>query len=199
MSLKRSEISKPSKAFDNGRLEDGNHLARIVSVIDLGLQPQTDWQTKQPTDPKKIVMITYETPDELITYKDKEGNEVTKPRWISKDYNLSFHEMAALSKLVNAVKPDLESLDELLNIPVMITVGSTATGNAKITAVSKPMKGTEVKELFGDAFHFDFSEPDMELFNGLLAWQQKKVKEALDYNGFADGDVPVDSTGTDEF
>ena len=188
MSLKISEINKPSKKTDYGRLEDGNHLARIVSVIDFGLQEQTDWQTKEKIDPKKVVMITYETPNETIEIKDKEGNVETKPRWISKEYTLSFHEMAALRKVVNALKPDIESLDELLNIPCMITVGSTATGNAKIVGVSKPMKGMEVPELFGDSFHFDFSDPNMELFNGLLKWQQEKVKSALDYNGFADGD-----------
>lgn len=188
MTLKVSELNKPTKKVDNGRLEDGNHLARIVSVIDLGLQEQTDWQTKEKVDPKKIVMITYETPDELITYKDKEGNEVTKPRWISKDYTLSMHEMAALRKLVDALKPDLNYIHELLNVPCMINIGSTATGNAKVVGVSKPMKGMEVKDLYGDAFHFDFGEPNMELFNGLLKWQQEKIKSALDYNGFADGD-----------
>ena len=199
MSLVINEIKKPSKKKDFGRLEDGNHLARIVSVIDFGLQPQTDWQTKEPVDPKKVVSITYETPTETITMEDKEGNKTEKPRWISKEYTLSFHEMAALRKVVDALKPDIESLDELLNVPCMITVGSTATGNAKITAVSKPMKGMEVPELFGDSFHFDFSHPNMELFNGLYEWQQNKLKEALDYNGFADSDAPVDSTGTDEF
>lgn len=186
MSLKISEINKPAKKTDFGRLEDGNHLARIVSVIDLGLQEQTDWQTKEKTDPKKVVMITYETPNETITIEDKEGNKIEKPRWITKEYTLSFHEMAALRKVVNALKPDIDSLDELLNVPCMITVGSTVTGNAKITAVSKPMKGMEVPDLAGDSFYFDFSEPNMELFNGLHKWQQDKIKSALDYNGFAD-------------
>jgi len=192
MSLKVNEIKQPAKKTDYGRLEDGNHLARIVSVIDMGLQAQTDWQTKEATDPKKIVMITFETPNETITIKDKEGNEEDKPRWISKDYTLSFHEMAALRKLVDALNPELESLDELLNTPCMINIGSTVSNNAKIVGVSKPMKGMEVPELYGDAFQFDFSHPNMELFNGLLKWQQEKIKEALDYNGFADaGAEPV--------
>ena len=186
MSLKIAELKQPSKRTDFGRLDDGNHLARIVSVIDVGLQEQTDWQTKEKTDPKKIVMITFETPDEHITIKDKEGNEEQKPRWISKDYTLSFHEMAALRKLVDAISPDIEGLDELLNTPVMINIGSTITGNAKIVGVSKPMKGTVVGELQNDSFHFDFSHPDMELFNGLLKWQQEKIMSALDYDGFAD-------------
>ena len=78
----------------------------------------------------------------------------------------------------------------------MVTIGSTATGNAKVVNVAKPMKGAEVGELQNDTFHFDFSHPDMELFDGLLEWQQKKIKSALDYNGFADSDTP--RTGTDD-
>ena len=75
MSLKINEIKKPSKKKDFGRLEDGTHMARIVSVIDYGLQPQTDWQTKEPVDPKKVVAITYENPNETITMGDKDGNK----------------------------------------------------------------------------------------------------------------------------
>lgn len=197
MSLNRNEIvSDKPKGKDFGRLEDGPVLARIVSVIDLGLQEQTDWKTKEKTDPKKIVMITYETPDEMITY-EKGGEEVTKPRWISKDYTLSFHEKSALTSLVDALNPNLQSLDELLNVPCMVTIGSTSTGNAKVISVAKPMKGAVVGELQSDTFHFDFSHPDMELFDALLEWQQNKIKSALDYNGFADNVSP--RTGTNDF
>ena len=206
MSLILSEIPESGgKKKDYGRLEDGNHLARIVSVIDWGLQPMTDYETKKPSEPKHRFSITYETPDEFITYKDKDGNEVTKPRWISKEDTLVKGEKANLTKLIKALKPDLTSLDEFLNVPCMINIGSTkanadGTGNnAKVVSVSKPMKGTEVGELVNDAFYFDSSHPNMELFNGLLAWQQKKVKEALDYNGFADAGTPTTDAGNDEF
>jgi len=177
MSLQLAEINSASKKKDFGRLEDGNHLARIVSVIDFGLQPQTDYNTKEKIDSKKIVTITFETPDEQLTYT-KDGEEVTKPRWISKDYTLSMHEMAALYKLVKAIKPDCSSLDELLNVPCMINVGSTSGGKAKIVSVSKPMKGSTVGELENDSFHFDFDNPSKELYDGLLDWQKKKLQEA---------------------
>lgn len=206
MSLNIADIKRVggtvSKKKDYGRLPDGTHSARIVSVIDMGLQEQTHWQTRTnkgpdgvALDPKRIVMITFETPDEMLTYTDKEDNEVTKPRWMSKEYTLSFHEMAALRKLVNAIKPDIESLDELLNLPCNITIGSTNTGNAKITAVSNVKKNEVIGELQNDSFHFDFSNPDMDLFNGLLKWQQDKIKEALDYDGFADSFA---KTGTND-
>lgn len=202
MSLNIIKINEETtkKKSDLGRLEDGSYNARIVSVIDCGLQAQTDWKTKKAIDPKKVVMITYETPDELITYTDKDENEVTKPRWQTKEYGLNMYETTALAKLCAALKPDIESLDELLNVPCMVTIGTTDGGNAKITAVNKPMKGATVGELANDSFYFDFSEPNMELFNGLLAWQQKKVKSALDYNGFADNNAAsiVAASGTDD-
>ena len=199
MSLILSEIPTGGKAkTDYGRLEDGTYLARIVSVIDLGTQPQTDWETKEPTDPKHKFMITYETPDETIEITDKDGNKVTKPRWITKEDTLVQGDKANLTKLIKALKPDLKSLDEFLNLPCMITIGSTSGNKAKVIGVAKPMKGVQVGELYGDAFHFDFNHPDMELFNGLLKWQQEKIKDALDYNGFAD-EVHVAKTGTDDF
>lgn len=189
MSLKLSTIEESSNKKDFGRLEDGPHLARIVSVVDFGEQNQTDYQTGEATAPKKKVMITYETPNEHITY-EKDGEEVTKPRWISKEYTLSMHEKSALFKLVKTIAPDANSLDELLNLPCMITVASTSGGKAKIDAVSLPMKGIEVPALENETFHFDFSEPDMDLFSKLPEWQQNKIKEANDYNGFADADKP---------
>lgn len=201
MSLILSEIPTGGKAkVDYGRLEDGTYFARIISVIDCGTQPQTDWQTKEPTDPKHIVMITFETPDETIEVEDKDGNKVTKPRWISKEYLLSMSEMAALYKLRMSLLPKMKSLDELLNVPCMVNIGSTSGNKAKITGVSKPIKGVEVGDLSTDSFYFDFDHPNMELFNGLLKWQQEKIKGALDYTGFAD-DAPDTGTsaGTDEY
>lgn len=186
MSLALADMDKP-KGKDRGRLEEGPVHARIVSVVDFGLQEQTDWETKAPKDPKKTVMITFETPSERIEFEDKETKEkISKPRWISKEYPLIKHEKAGIMKLVKAVAPDATSLDELLNKPCLITVGTTSGGKAKVAEVSQPMKGFTVGDLENDTFHFDFDNPDLELFNGLPEWQQDKIKDALNYNGFAD-------------
>jgi hypothetical protein len=197
MSLQLKTIEQDSKKQGNnfGRLPDGPVHARIVSVVDFGLQPQTDWQTGEAKPSKKTVMITFETPSERIEYEDKEGNKVNRPRWISKEYILSLQEKAALTALVKAVKPDIAALDELLNQPCLVTVGSTKTGNAKVSAVAPPMKGFEVGELENDSFHFDFDDPDMELFNSLPEWMQNKIKDAENYNGFANSE----QTEQDEF
>ena len=188
MSLQFNKMKSSSPKKDYGRLDDGQHLARIVNIIDYGLQAQTHWKTKTTKDPDGKVLppqykvnITFETPDEIITYEDKEGTEVTKPRWISKEYLLSDNEMSGLYKLKMALNPNMESLDELLNQPCMINVASTSGGNAKIDAVSKPMKGITVGELQNDTKYFDFDDPSKELFDQVIPWQQKKIKEALNF------------------
>ena len=188
MSLQLSEIKKKSSAStkDFGRLEDGTYMARIVSVVDFGHQPQTDWKTGEDTDPKDKVMITFETPSERIEYEDKEGKQVNRPRWVSKEYTLSMHEKSGLFKVVTTIAPEATGLDELLNVPCMISIGSTSGGNAKVTNVSAAPKGIDIGELENDSFYFDFDEPNKDLFTSLPEWQQTKITEALNYNGFAD-------------
>lgn len=185
MSLKLADV-KEATGKDFGRLEDGPHMARIVSVIDFGNQDQEDYNTKEATAPKDKILITFETPNECITYDDKEGNTVTKPRWIGKEYTLSTHKMAALTKVISALAPDISELSELLNVPCMITVGTTDGGKAKIIGVAAPMKGFDVPELQNDTFHFDMSEPDMDRFAKLPDWVRERIKGANNYDGFAD-------------
>lgn len=197
MSLVLAEIKTPKK--DYGRVDDGTYFGRFVSVVDFGIQAQTDWQTKEPTDPKPRVMITWELPSERIDIEQEDGTTVSKPRWIGKEYTLSTYDQANLMKLMAAVAPNATALDELLNVPCMIQVGSTQNGNAKVVSVMPAPKGMEVPELENETLHFDFSHPDLELFNKLPNWMQKKIKEAENYDGFADEDaVPQETAETYE-
>jgi hypothetical protein len=184
MTLILKDVKSPRK--DYGRLEDGTYPARIVQVVDFGIQKQTDWQTGEETDPKPRLMITWEVPGETITIEDKEGNSEERPRWQGREYTISSFEQAGLMKLVSALKPDLESFDELLNLPCMIQVGSTSGGKAKITSVMSMPKGVPVGDLANEPTMFDFDNPNRELFESLPNWQQEKIKSALNYDGFAD-------------
>ena len=192
MSLILAEVQSAKK--DYGRVDDGTYFGRVVSVVDLGIQPQTDWQTKEPTDSKPRVMITWELPSERIEIEQEDGTTVSKPRWIGKEYTLSTFDQSNLMKLLSAIAPNATSLDELLNVPGMVQVGSTATGNAKIVSVMPAPKGMAVPELENETLHFDFTHPDLELFSKLPQWMQTKIKEADNYDGFADNvedDVPA--------
>jgi hypothetical protein len=68
-------------------------------------------------------------------------------------------------------------------------VGSTSTGNAKITSIVAPMKGMPVAEIYNPAkmVAFDFDEPDMDAFATFPQFIQEMIKSAINYNGFADG------------
>jgi hypothetical protein len=176
----------PSNRKDYGRHEDGTYPSRVVQVIDFGIQKQTDWKTGEETDPKPRLMVTFETPNEVIEIEDAEGNVREMPRWIGREYTISTFEQAGLMKLIAALKPDAESFDEILNLPCMIQVGTTSGGKAKVTQVMAMPKGVPVGELANEPTFFDFDNPNQELFESLPTWQRKKIKEALNYNGFAD-------------
>ena len=184
MSLVLAEIKSGGKDF--GRVDDGTYPARIVQVVDFGIQPQTDYQTGEATASKPRVMVTWEFPTSRIEIDNDEGTQ-SLPRWVSKEYTLSNSPKSNLIKLVAALAPKAVSLDELVNLPCMVQVGSTSGGKAKVTAVLPPMEGVNVAELEKDAVFFDFSHPMEDLFKSLPAWQQGKIKEAENYEGFADG------------
>ena len=185
MSLDIAEVKKNTGKRDWGRVEDGNFPTRIVSIIDLGLQSQTDYQSGEPVKSQEKVMITWEFPTERIDIENDEGTQ-SLPRWQGKEYTLSFHEMAALSKMVGSVAPQITNLSELINMPCAVQIGTTSGGNAKVVGVSKPMKGFETPELENETTFFDFSNPDEELFKTVKPWIQRKIMDAENYDGFAD-------------
>lgn len=180
MALELAQIEKEEpKRTKIPRLPDGTYFGRIASVVDFGIQKQTDWKTGKETEPKPTVMITFQVPSESIEVEDEEtGEKKVLPRYIGKEYNLSTFERSNLMKMVNAIAPQIKSLEELLNVPAMIQVGSTKTDNAKISAVMAVPKGMEVDDLTVDTTYFDFTFPSKELFDKLPQWQQERITSA---------------------
>ena len=168
---------------DYGRVEDGTYPARVVQLIMLGSQMQTDWQTGEAREDdngnvvyKDEIWVTYEFPTERIKYTDDEGVEHDRPRWQSKSYVLSMHEKAGFRKLMDAAAPDGDCLEDLVGKSVIITIGTTSGGNAKVTGVSAPMKGMDVGELENPAVIYDLDEPDEEIFDTLPNFLQEKIR-----------------------
>lgn len=171
------------------RIPEGTYTARIISIIDLGVQPQTDWQTKEPTDPKSRVLFTWELPTEVLEHNNEATGEVEYvPRRISKEYTLSNFEQSNLMKLIKALSGGeaITSLTQMLGTPCMVSIGSTVNGKAKVTTVMKLPSGMQVDEPSTEPMFFDFDNPDEELFTSQAGWIQQKVKEAINYTGFAD-------------
>ena len=185
MTLILDEVKEGGNKVDWGRVEDGTYPARVAQVVDFGVQPQTDYETGAEAESKPVVYITWEFPTSRIDLENDEGT-TSLPRWQGKEYKVSKHEKSNLMKLVGALKPKLRSLDEFCNLPSMVQIGTTSGGNAKIAAVLPPMSGMEVPPLEHDAVFFDFDHPTQEAFEALKLWQQRKVREAENYTGFAD-------------
>lgn len=191
MALSLAQIAKEEpKKTSIPRLADGTYMARVASVVDFGVQKQTDYQTGKEIDPKPTVMITFQIPSESVNIEDDEGNKKVVPRFIGKEYTLSTFERSNLMKMLGAVAPGIQSLEELLNKTAMIQVGSTKTGNAKIASVMACPKGMEVGELTMDSTYFDFTYPDKELFDKLPQWQQERITTALNWQGWGDDATP---------
>lgn len=186
MSLNMNDMGSKPKA-KAPRIEEGTYMARISSIIDLGIQPQTDWQTGEATDPKPRALITYTLPTETLEKELEDGTVVSYPRVISKEVTLSNHEKSNLVALVRALKPGLADLKELLNAECMVSIGSTVTGNAKVTNVVKAPNGMPIDELENEPVFFDFDAPDEDVYKSLPRWIQEKLLDATNYNGFADG------------
>lgn len=179
MSLNRKVVENNEKRSSIPRLEEGTYLARIVQVIDLGTQEIEDFKTGKKTGERGKVHITWEFPTETVEINGEE-----KPRWYGRTYTLSFNEMSALYKLLNNLKLlKVENLSEIINTPCMVTIGSTANGNAKIETVAGVPKGMEVPELVNNSTFFDFDDPSKEAWNSLPNFLQEEIKKSVDYPG----------------
>ena len=86
----------PLNVKDTGSGQDfdpvpqGTHAAVCYLVADIGLQPTS-------YGPKHKVVIGFEIPDQIIEYKDKDGNTVKKPMIINNFYTASLSSKAILT------------------------------------------------------------------------------------------------------
>ena len=191
MSLNLATVAKEEpKKSSIPRLPESTYMGRVVSVVDFGLQEQTDWKTQKPIDPKPTVMITFQLPTVTVDVEDDNGEVTKMPRIIGKEYNLSTFDKSNLMKMVNAIAPNINDLDELLNVPAMIQVGSTKSDKAKIVSVMACPDGMDVPELLTETTHFDATAPDYELFKALPQWMQDRVEGGLNWKGWPEGTVP---------
>lgn len=177
-------------------MEAGTYPARVVQIVDLGLQAQSPFQGKEK-EPAYSIAITYEFVDEFLV--DEEGNEVKdKPRWLTETmplYSLGA-ERAKSTKRYNALDPEgvfEGDFTQLINMPCMVTVVHNPSKKnpdrpyENIGSVEAMRKKDQDRcaELINDPVVFDLDEPNLEAFNKLPKWIQEKVKNNLEYEGSA--------------
>jgi hypothetical protein len=166
----------------------GTYMARLVQVIDLGLQPQEF--NGQQKEPKREVNLTYELTN--VFMKDENGNDdTTKPRWVGESFPLNNMkaDLAKSTKRIKAIDPENKyngDLIKMLNMPCLVTIVhnvSKKNGNvySNISMVSPPMAGMPVPELKNEPRWFDLEAPDVKTFLSLPEFIQNKIKANLEF------------------
>lgn len=172
-------------------LEAGTYQARVVQVIDLGLQPQRPWQG-QEKPPSYQISITYELVDEFM--KDEDGNDMEdKPRWISEILPLRSlsNEKAKSTQRYKVFDPNNVfggDFTRVVETPVMVTIVNNKSGDRIYNNVGNvsQMKSRDVQRcpaLVNPPSVFDLDNPDMEVFNKFPQFIKDKITTNLNYKG----------------
>lgn len=172
-------------------IDPGLYPSRVVGVVSLGIQKFTDLNGLEQV--KQKVAFIWELPTEVIEVEDS-GEIVSKPRWLAKEFVFSTHSKSALVPVLLGLgwsaklnsKTNYysggQNADYFVGKPCMLNVGLTSGGNNKVVGVTKVPKGIEVAALVNEPFCFDFNNPDVEVFNRLPKWIQKRIQGAVNYN-----------------
>lgn len=171
-------------------MDAGAYPARLVQVIDLGIQPQEFLGEKK--SPKNELMVTYEFVDEFMPGEDGEPDE-SKPRWLSERFPLNNldSDLAKSTKRYYSLDPkELAGGDwaELLGNPVLVTITKKerddgARNYVGGTAAPRERDAAKYPELVNAPKLFSMDEPDVEVFKSLPEWVQDVIKGGLEFEG----------------
>lgn len=190
MSLNARKAPKGGKSFPP--MEAGTYPARLVQIIDLGVQPQ-EYKGEEKA-PKVELMTTYEFLDEFLPDEDGNPNE-EKPRWLSETFALNNldSDKAKSTLRYYALDPNEEhdgEWPELINTPAMVTVvewkkGEKQGNNIASTSAMRSKDAAKAPPLVNPPKIFLMDNPDVEIFLSLPDWVQDKIKGGLEYEGSA--------------
>lgn len=169
----------------------GTFIARCYRFLDLGSHEQMFQGESKGL--KRLVMIGFELPTELMTTGEYAG----KPFTIHKRYTWSTHEKATMRKDLEAWRgkkfndhefgPGGFDVRNLLGVPCTLSIAhSEKDGSvyANITGIGPAMKGVKLPEAINPTVFLDL-EPeafDRDVFAGLSEKLQKFIAESPEYH-----------------
>ena len=194
MSLNARTIKQAkSKGFvEQPLLEVAVYPARVVQMIDLGLQDGGEWKGEKKSPVNKI-HVTYELVDSFLV--DADGAEVEdKPRWVSEELKIFSPDVdkANCNKRYQAIDPDLVhdyNWAEVITNPCNVMIihkeskGKTYANVGTITPYIVSKRNPELVPLQNEAKVFDLAEPDMDVFESLPQWIKDKIVANLEFKG----------------
>ena len=193
MPLKASNTSTNS-GFRQAPLEAGPYPARIVKIIDLGLQPQS--YLGESKDPAYKISVTYELLDEFMLDEDGTALE-DKPRWISEEmplFSLAAERAKSTQRYLALDPQRVHDGDwtQLLGSPCTVTiVNNPGRGKNEGRVFNNvgnisPMRARDSEKapaLVNASVYFDTDEPNMEVFNAQPDFIKEKITSNLEFQG----------------
>lgn len=192
MALVAPKGTKSTKFVEQKNIAPGVYPARLVQLIDFGLQAQKPYKG-QDKPPVNEIGLTYELVDEFML--DENGKAIEdKPRWISETlpfYGL-YADKAKSTLRYLAFDPTQEwggDFSRAITQPVNVTVVNNPGNNGKVydnvasIAAMRPRDAEKCPELVNDPRVFDLDNPDLKVFESFPQWIQDKIKGNLNYEG----------------
>lgn len=186
----QGQQAKSGPAVDIPTLPLGSYPARLLSIVDLGLQEGS----QQHPDPQLKMSLTFELADEFLL--DADGKEMLdEPRFLELEVNYKedgyMDDRSSIYKVWTALDGFNTPIHDLLTRPCMISVDVDVSKKGKeynkITSVS-PMRekdASRLGEIVGETFLFSLDkDATLESFNKCSTLkgdysQQNKIKRAL--------------------
>ena len=106
-----------------------------------------------------------------------------RPFHVSEQITNSDNEKATLFIRAAAVGANINQLESLLDKPCMVTVKCNAKGYANVkgqSAVGGVPDGMPVPALQNETYLFDMDQPNMDLWDKMPEFKQKKILSGLD-------------------
>lgn len=173
-------------------LEAGSYPAQLLSVIDLGIQPQSF--KGEEKKPQREIMLWYELADEFLKDENGEDNP-EKPRVLSERFPLYplSSERAKSTQRYSVMDPQIEhdgDFSMLVGVPVMLTVIQNPSrknpgviyNNIAGIAPMRAKEADKMPELVNDSMVFDLEDPDIEKWGRLHEWVQNIIKGGIGFN-----------------
>jgi len=161
----------------------GLHVARLKQILDYGLQ--VDKNNPEPGVEK--VEFVWELPEELHTFKEDLGEQ---PLHVSRLYVNQISKKTFLGIAIKGMtgqdwdpEEDLDTLlDKLCQLHIELEEDGEYT-NAQIKTILPLSKDQQKKKYptYSDAFVFDMSSFDQDIFDSLPEWKQKKIQKSKTY------------------
>lgn len=162
----------------------GTHIARCISVIELGTQPSGN---PKFVDSFKI-LIEWELPEETVLFQGED-----KPMKVSKEYSLSLSDKAILRKDLESWRarqftPEEKAgfdVSKIVGVPCYVTITHKTSGAgrqyAMVSSVSSLTKGTICKPQVHVSTIYQISDGSSSVYQALPDWIKKKIQQSEEF------------------